>query len=95
MKTQVIYPTAQANVFANIRSAVLNSQSMQLLTLAFSAMLEEEVSASQVLLLIHATIAFMCVLLFGGLSLLVAFVLLAWFGLTVYQCKLSFTAKKK
>lgn len=94
MKTQVIYPTAQANVFANIRSAVLNSQFMQLLTLAFSAMLEEEVSASQVLLLIHSTIAFMSVLLFGGSSLLVAFVLLAWFGLSVYHCKQAFATKK-
>lgn len=93
MKTQVVYPAAQANVFANIRSTVLNSKFMISFAALISLMLEEEVSVSKSLHLLHANIAFACVILFAGVSVWMAFVLLAWFALTIVQCKRAFAQR--
>ena len=84
MKTEAIY-IGKKNVFfigqfggaAGI-TAVAN---------LYSAILGEEVSALKAVKLTNAQVATASLMIFGGMSPLVAALLLAWMALAVYQCR--------
>lgn len=90
MKSQVIYPAMQSNVFSALCANIMQSKFMLNLADLFSCILEEKVSTTQTLHLLHAHAAFSLLILFGGTSVLVAALLFAWFALSVIQCRRSF-----
>ena len=48
--------------------------------------LERDINVRQMLHLVHAQLAFSALVLLGGISALVAVLLMAWFVLSVIQC---------
>ena len=52
----------------------------------FGRILEREINVRQMLHLVHAQLAFSALVLLGGISALVAVLLMAWFVLSVIQC---------
>ena len=52
----------------------------------FGRILEREINVRQMLHLIHAQLAVSALVLLGGISPLVALLLMAWFTLSVVQC---------
>lgn len=86
MKTQVIYTETRTRSLRTLWNAFLGSQLIISLAAWFSRLAEEEVSPRQALCLVHAQLAFAALVLLGGISPLVAVLLFAWFGLSVWQC---------
>ena len=52
----------------------------------FGSLLEREINVRQMLHLVHAQLAFLALILLGGISALVALLLMACFTLSVVQC---------
>ena len=52
----------------------------------FGRILEREINVRQMLHLVHAQLAFSALILLGGISVLVAVLLMVWFVLSVVQC---------
>lgn len=70
-----------------VRQWILSTRPFQLLANVCSLVLEEEVSALKAFNLLHAFVAFFAMLFLGGNSIMMQLALVAWFGLTVIQCK--------
>jgi len=51
-----------------------------------SRLMEREINVRQMLHLIHAQLSFAALVLAGGISPLVAVLLMTWFAASVYQC---------
>ena len=95
MKTEVIYNEFGSGAFKGLKtqlfkSLIANSRHVQagLESVAdlFSRILGERVNVRQSLHLIHAQLAFSALILFGGISAVVAVLLMCWFVLSVIQC---------
>lgn len=91
MKNQVVYPAMEsANVFCvlceNIRQSICESKCMKALLQFCSMLLEEEVTFGKLMSLLHAHVSFVALVLFGGATIWMCLLLMAWFLLSVYQC---------
>ena len=99
MKTEVIYnefnggapKCSKALLFKSlIADSHLVQTVLESMADLFSRILGEHVNVRQSLHLIHAQLAFSALILFGGISPLVAVLLMCWFVLSVIQCVHSF-----
>ena len=88
MKTEVIYNEFRNGAFGAMAQGLQNS--LEEVADLFSRILGERVNVRQSLHLIHAQLAFCALILFGGLSALVAALLMCWFVLSVIQCVHAF-----
>ncbi len=86
MKTEFICTETRDNVKKTFLESLLQSTAVVLLASFFSTTLERKVNSLQALHLLHAHLSFSSLLLFGGLSVLIAVVLFVWFAVSVYQC---------
>lgn len=77
----------------SIRRMILQSRAVQGMAALFSAILGEEVSAVRAVHLLNAQLSFGLLLTVGGASVLVAVLLLVWFGLSVWQCSMDKSEK--
>ena len=67
-----------------------NSRPAKRLATFLTTLLEEPVSPRQSLKLLHAEVAFLSLLLFGGMSISVCAILLAWTLLALWDCRRAF-----
>lgn len=88
MKTEAIYNIEKKNARQyNLRQMVLESKTVRSMARLFSAILSEKISTLKAIKLANAQAAIASLLIFGGISPLVAVILLAWVGAAVYQYK--------
>ena len=87
MKTEALYISKKNVQQRTLRQMVLESKAILALARLYSAILGEETSALMAIKLTNAQAATASLIIFGGMSPLVAALLLAWMGLAVYQCK--------
>ncbi len=86
MKTQAIYTESSPRTLCSLWNAFLASRPVVSLAAWFSRLSDQEVTPRQAVCLVHAQVAFAALVLLGGSSPLVAVLLFAWFGLSVWQC---------
>ncbi|HBC28659.1 MAG TPA: hypothetical protein DC006_03110 [Prevotellaceae bacterium] len=87
MKTEAIYIGKKNVQQRTLRQMVLESKAITAVANLYSAILGEEVSALKAVKLTNAQVATASLMIFGGMSPLVAALLLAWMALAVYQCR--------
>ncbi len=87
MKTEALYIGKKNVQHRTLRQVVLESKAITAVANLYSAILGEKVSALKAVKLTNAQAATASLLVFGGMSPLVAALLLAWMGLAVYQCR--------
>jgi len=66
---------------------ILSSKAVIAMAALFSTILEEEVTPLRALHLLNAQLSFGLLLVLGGLSPIIAALLLLWFALSLWQCK--------
>ena len=82
----------KAEVYAEFRITPLSALSQKIqkgleeTAQLFGRVLERDINVRQMLHLVHAQLAFSALVLLGGISALVAVLLMAWFVLSVIQC---------
>ena len=85
MKTQVVTHAKSAEKFS-LRKVIVQSRTVTFMAHLFSTILDEPVSNLKALHLLHAHVAFGLILMLSSLSVFVAALLVAYFGLAVLQC---------
>lgn len=87
MKTEALYIGKKNVQQRTMSQMMLESKAILALAELYSVILGENISALKAVKLTNAQAATASLLVFGGMSPLVAALLLAWLGLAVYQCK--------
>mgnify|MGYP004565806727 FL=1 len=87
MKTESLYISKKNVQQRTLRQMVLESKVVLAMAELFSAILGEKVSAIKAIKLANAQAAIASMIVFGGISPLVAAIMLTWVGASVYQCK--------
>ena len=87
MKTESLYISKKNVQQRTLRQMVLESKIVLAMAELFSAILGKKVSAIKAIKLANAQAAIASMIVFGGISPLVAAIMLAWVGASVYQCK--------
>lgn len=87
MKTESLYISKKNVQQHTLRQMVLESKIVLAMAELFSAILGKKVSAIKAIKLANAQAAIASMIVFGGISPLVAAIMLAWVGASVYQCK--------
>ncbi|MDD6822908.1 MAG: hypothetical protein PUD69_01225 [Paraprevotella sp.] len=88
MKTEAIYITKKNVQRRNISQMILNSKFIGLVAEVLSMILGEKISPKKAIKVLNVQAAIASLMIFGGISPLIAVVLLAWMGLAVYQCRM-------
>lgn len=88
MKTESLYISKKSVQQRTLRQMVLESKIMLAMAELFSAILGKKVSAIKAIKLANAQAAIASMIVFGGISPLVAAIMLAWVGASVYQLSL-------
>lgn len=88
MKTEAIYITKKNVQRRTISQMILNSKFIGLVAEVLSMILGEKISPKKAIKLLNVQAAIASLMIFGGISPLIAVVLLAWMGLAVYQCRM-------
>lgn len=88
MKTEAIYITKKNVQRRTISQMILNSKFIGLVAEVLSMILGEKISPKKAIKVLNVQAAITSLMIFGGISPLIAVVLLAWMGLAVYQCKM-------
>lgn len=88
MKTEAIYITKKNVQRRTISQMILNSKFIGLVAEVLSMILGEKISPKKAIKLLNVQAAITSLMIFGGISPLIAVVLLAWMGLAVYQCRM-------
>ena len=87
MKTESLYISKKNVQQHTLRQMVLESKIVLAMAELFSAILGKKVSAIKAIKLANAQAAIASMIVFGGISPLVAAIMRAWVGASVYQCK--------
>lgn len=87
MKTGTICITKKSVQQRSLRQVVLESKFVTGMARLFSAILGEKVTPLQAIKHANAQAAIASLLVLGGISPLVALVLLVWASVAMYQCK--------
>lgn len=88
MKTEAIYITKKNVQRRTISQMILNSKFIGLVAEVLSMILGEKISPKKAIKVLNIQAAIASLMIFGGISPLIAVVLLAWMGLAVYQCRM-------
>ena len=88
MKTEAIYITKKNVQRRTISQMILNSKFIGLVAEVLSMILGEKISPKKAIKVLNVQAAIASLMIFGGISPLIAVVLLAWVGLAVYQCRM-------
>ena len=88
MKTEAIYITKKNVQRRTISQMILNSKFIGLVAEVLSMILGEKISPKNAIKVLNVQAAITSLMIFGGISPLIAVVLLAWMGLAVYQCRM-------
>ena len=88
MKTEAIYITKKNVQRRTISQMTLNSKFIGLVAEFLSMILGEKISPKKAIKVLNVQAAIASLMIFGGISPLIAVVLLAWMGLAVYQCRM-------
>lgn len=88
MKTEAIYITKKNVQRRTISQMILNSKFIGLVAEVLSMILGEKISPKKTIKVLNVQAAITSLMIFGGISPLIAVVLLAWMGLAVYQCRM-------
>ena len=88
MKTEAIYITKKNVQRRTISQMILNSKFIGLVAEVLSMILGEKISPKKAIKVLNVQAAIASLMTFGGISPLIAVVLLAWMGLAVYQCRM-------
>ena len=88
MKTEAIYITKKNVQRRTISQMILNSKFIGLVAEVLSMILGEKISPKKAIKVLNVQVAIASLMIFGGISPLIAVVLLAWMGLAVYQCRM-------
>ena len=88
MKTEAIYITKKNVQRRTISQMILNSKFIGLVAEVLSMILGEKISPKKAIKVLNVQAAIASLMIFGGISTLIAVVLLAWMGLAVYQCRM-------
>ena len=88
MKTEAIYITKKNVQRRTISQMILNSKFIGLVAEFLSMILGEKISPKKAIKVLNVQAAITSLMIFGGISPLIAVVLLAWMGLAVYQCRM-------
>ena len=88
MKTEAIYITKKNVQRRTISQLILNSKFIGLVAEVLSMILGEKISPKKAIKVLNVQAAIASLMIFGGISPLIAVVLLAWMGLAVYQCRM-------
>ena len=88
MKTEAIYITKKNVQRRTISQMILNSKFIGLVAEVLSMILGEKISRKKSIKVLNVQAAIASLMIFGGISPLIAVVLLAWMGLAVYQCRM-------
>lgn len=88
MKTEAIYITKKNEQRRTISQMILNSKFIGLVAEVLSMILGEKISPKKAIKVLNVQAAIASLMIFGGISPLIAVVLLAWMGLAVYQCRM-------
>ena len=88
MKTEAIYITKKKVQRRTISQMILNSKFIGLVAEVLSMILGEKISPKKAIKVLNVQAAITSLMIFGGISPLIAVVLLAWMGLAVYQCRM-------
>ena len=88
MKTEAIYITKKNVQRRTISQMILNSKFIGLVAEVLSLILGEKISPKKAIKVLNVQAAIASLMIFGGISPLIAVVLLAWMGLAVYQCRM-------
>lgn len=88
MKTEAIYITKKNVQRRTISQMILNSKFIGLVAEVLSMILGEKISPKKAIKVLNVQAAIASLIIFGGISPLIAVVLLAWMGLAVYQCRM-------
>lgn len=88
MKTEAIYITKKNVQRRTIIQMILNSKFIGLVAEVLSMILGEKISPKKAIKVLNVQAAIASLMIFGGISPLIAVVLLAWMGLAVYQCRM-------
>lgn len=76
----------QAKVRRSVVNMLVHSSAVTALAKMFSAILEKNVSNKEALCIVNASVSFSAMVLLCGVSVIVAGIMLCWFGVSVYQC---------
>ena len=87
MKTESLYISKKNVQQHTLRQMVLESKIVLAMAELFSAILGKKVSAIKAINLANAQAAIASMIVVGGISPLVAAIVLAWVGASVYQCR--------
>ena len=88
MKTEAIYITKKNVQRRTISQMILNSKFIGLVAEVLSMILGEKISPKKAIKVLNVQAAIASLMIFGGISPLIAVVLLTWRGLAVYQCRM-------
>ena len=88
MKTEAIYITKKNVQRRTISQMILNLKFIGLVAEVLSMILGEKISPKKAIKVLNVQAAIASLMIFGGISPLIAVVLLAWMGLAVYQCRM-------
>ena len=88
MKTEAIYITKKNVQRRTISQMILNSKFIGSVAEVLSMILGEKISPKKAIKVLNVQAAITSLMIFGGISPLIAVVLLAWMGLAVYQCRM-------
>ena len=88
MKTEAIYITKKNVQRRTISQMILNSKFIGLVAEVLSMILGEKISPKKAIKVLNVQAAIASLMIFGGISPLIAVVLLTWMGLAVYQCRM-------
>ena len=88
MKTEAIYITKKNVQRRTISQMILNSKFIGLVAEVLSMILGEKISPKKSIKVLNVQAAITSLMIFGGISPLIAVVLLAWMGLAIYQCRM-------
>ena len=88
MKNESIYITKKNVQRRTISQMILNSKFIGLVAEVLSMILGEKISPKKAIKVLNVQAAIASLMIFGGISPLIAVVLLAWMGLAVYQCRM-------
>ena len=88
MKTEAIYITKKNVQRRTISQMILNSKFIGLVAEVLSMILGEKISPKKAIKVLNVQAAIASLMIVGGISPLIAVVLLAWMGLAVYQCRM-------
>lgn len=84
--SQGISVSTPSALLARMNKMIMGSRFALTLAAIISFIMNEEISASKSMHLLHACVAGLCAFFLGGFSWLIQIILLVWFAATVWQC---------